>query len=131
EFIEHKARDEQHTVEEAGLADVGNAPVDDRAGVDEDILLGRGFLVGLHEGRVGQVGGVQPAEDVEEFGAAHHHQVDAEIAEDDGRRGRQQAPQVVGQLAERDGKEGGHDQAQDQANGGGQDVGGGDEFEPS
>src|SRR5579884_3502912 len=41
EFVQHKARDDQSARDEAGLADVGDASIDDRAGVEQD--LGNGL----------------------------------------------------------------------------------------
>ena len=81
QLLQHELRDDERAVEEAGLADVGDAAVDDHAGVEDAVALLR---PGVAE-QADQPAGLQPLplarpHDDAEVG---EHQQDEAVQEDD------------------------------------------------
>src|SRR5260221_1014139 len=150
QLFEHEARHHQHARDEAGLADVGDAAVDDRAGVHQDAVgLPRGLAPRKPVAQAGVVlarmvvavlalvvvtllarrpprrppGSRRGGEEPPEVVFAQHGDGDAYIGEQDrGERRQPVAEPKEGDLREEDRGQRGDDEADDEADDGGDDV---------
>ena len=145
QFFEDEARHDQRAGDEAGLADVGDAPVDDRAGIYQNALawlalaapakalahlpslnLVAVFLLLISFFPCGAsriASGEGHREEASEILLAQHSRRDAEISEEQRRERRQPRSQVPElQLRERNRQQSGDDQPDDQSDRGGDQV---------
>ena len=98
QFVEHKARDQQRPGQEARSRNIGHAPVDDDAGVQQDGAV----QVGPRRSRTALVAPAQRAEQAHDVALPHHEQRDAEVAEQDHADEGQYAAERLRQVGQRE-----------------------------